>query len=463
MNQRYIDLIQQTYDFPVFGFEVKDGELYQHGIRLMDLVNEYRTPLRLTYLPQIKAQIEKARNIFKRAMEQHNYAGKYVYCYCTKSSHFAFVIREVIKSGAQLETSSAYDIELIKKLHQKNELPTDLTIVCNGFKTERYLKNISELRSAGFSNLVAVVDDIREVDQYTHADNGPLNLGIRIAAEEEPNFEFYTSRLGVRYQDIIPLYESKIKNNPRYRLKMLHFFINTGIKDTAYYWSELHKALRMYCRLKKTNPDLSMLNIGGGLPIPNSLYFDYDYNYMLSEIVAQVKKVCSEEEVPVPDIYSEFGKYTVGESGAMIFSVLQQKQQNDRETWYMIDGSLMTTLPDTWGIGERFILLPLNKWNSEYQRANIGGLSCDQYDYYNSEVNVSELYMPKLDNKEPLYIGYFNVGAYQESLSGYGGTKHCLLPAPQHILLNRDEDGNLTKERFAPEQKVDSMLKILGY
>lgn len=463
MNQRYIDLIQQTYDFPVFGFEVKNGELYRHGIRLMDMVEEYKTPLRLTYLPQIRAQIEKARKIFNSSIKKHGYEGKYVYCYCTKSSHFAFVIREVLKTGGQLETSSAYDIELIKNLHQKNELNKELTIVSNGFKTDRYIRNISDLRSSGFKNMVAVLDDMKELDRYTHDDDEPLNLGIRIAAEEEPNFEFYTSRLGIRYKDIIPLYESKIKDNPRFKLKMLHFFINTGIKDTAYYWSELHKALRMYCRLKKTNPDLSMLNIGGGLPIPNSLYFDYDYNYMLSEIVVQIQKVCKDEEVPVPDIYSEFGKYTVGESGSLIFSVLQEKQQNDRENWYMIDGSLMTTLPDTWGIGERFILLPINKWNSEYHRANIGGLSCDQYDYYNSEVNVSELYMPKLDNKEPLYIGYFNVGAYQESLSGYGGTKHCLLPAPQHVLLNRDDDGNLIKEQFAKEQRVDSMMNILGY
>ena len=26
---------------------------------------------------------------------------------------------------------------------------------------------------------------------------------------------------------------------------MLHFFINTGIKDTAYYWNELNKCLKV--------------------------------------------------------------------------------------------------------------------------------------------------------------------------------------------------------------------------
>jgi arginine decarboxylase len=34
----------------------------------------------------------------------------------------------------------------------------------------------------------------------------------------------------------------------------------------------------------------------------------------------------------MPDIYTEFGSYTVGESMAHIYSVVGQKMQNDRES-----------------------------------------------------------------------------------------------------------------------------------
>jgi arginine decarboxylase len=147
---------------------------------------------------------------------------------------------------------------------------------------------------------------------------------------------------------------------------MLHFFVDTGIKDTIYYWGEFKKVLKVYCELKKICPELHAIDIGGGLPIRNSLGFDYDYSYMINEIVKQIKIACTDEGIPEPDIYSEFGKYTVGESGATVFSVTGQKQQNDSELWYMIDNSLMNTLPDSWGIAERFILLPINKWYNDF-------------------------------------------------------------------------------------------------
>ena len=89
-----------------------------------------------------------------------------------------------------------------------------------------------------------------------------LNVGIRIASEEEPKFEFYTSRLGIGYKNIVSFYEREIADNKQVDLKMLHFFINTGIKDNAYYWNELMKCLTVYINLKKVCPTLDSLNIG---------------------------------------------------------------------------------------------------------------------------------------------------------------------------------------------------------
>ncbi len=465
MNNLYTNLIHQTFNFPQENFDVKDDELYFNDICLMDIIKQYGTPLRISYLPKITSQIQKAKRLFHVGGGGGGGGGKYVYCYCTKSSHFSFVMDEVLKNDVHIETSSALDLQIIKEQFQKKALNKDTYIICNGYKRTNYKQNIVELINEGF-NVIPVLDHLSEIDYYKkHSKADKVDIGIRISTEEEPSFTFYTSRLGIRNSEIMNLYNEKIAPNPKFNLKLLHFFINTGIKDTIYYWTELNKCLNIYKELRAVCPGLDSLNIGGGMPIRTSLGFEYDYEYMIEEIVEQIKVFCTQNDIPEPNIFTEFGSFTVGESGATLYSVIDQKQQNDRETWYFIDSSFITTLPDTWGINQRFILLAINNWDKPYGPVNLGGLTCDSMDYYNTEAHTNQVFLPKIEktDKQPLYVGFFHTGAYQEALSGYGGTQHCLIPAPKHVLIDRDSDGEISTRLFAKEQSYKSMLKILGY
>jgi len=463
MHIRYRDLIDQTYYFPQEEFSLRSSELLFHGVDLNALVAEYGTPLKFTYLPKISQNITRAKQWFKAAMDKHQYPGNYFYSYCTKSSHFKHILNEALKNDIHIETSSAFDINIVEELKKEGSIKDDTFVLCNGFKRSQYIQNIARLINQGHKNCIPIIDNYEELSLLEESIDDTFQVGIRIASEEEPKFEFYTSRLGIGYKNIVPFYEQQIQNNPKVELKMLHFFINTGIKDNAYYWNELNKCLKVYVRLKKLCPTLDSLNIGGGFPIKTSLVFDYDYEYMVDEIINQIKLNCEEAGVAMPHIFTEFGSFTVGESGGAIYEVLYQKQQNDREKWNMINSSFITTLPDTWAINKRFVMLPINRWNDSYERVLLGGLTCDSDDYYNSEQHINAIYLPKYDQNKPLYIGFFNTGAYQETIGGYGGLQHCLIPSPKHIIIDFDESNELKTTLFKPQQEVGEMLTILGY
>ncbi len=463
MNNRYIDLIEQTFDFPQKEFTLDESGLRFHDIDLTQLIETYGTPLKFSYLPQISNNINKAKRMFQQTFKKLDYKGKYHYCYCTKSSHFSHVLNEALKNDIHLETSSAIDMDIIKNLKTTGAITNQTYVISNGFKTKQYIANIADLINEGHDNCIPVLDNYAELELLSEKIKGDFNIGIRIASEEEPKFEFYTSRLGIGYKDIVPFFDQQIKDNDRVQLKMLHFFINTGIRDNAYYWNELVKCLKVYVNLKKKSPSLDSLNIGGGFPIKNSLAFEFDYEYIIEEIVNQIKLTCEEAEVPVPNIFTEFGSYTVGESGGAIFKILNQKQQNDREKWNMINGSFITNLPDTWAINKRFIMLPINGWKDPYERVLLGGLTCDSDDYYNSEQHVNAIYLPKYSKQKALYVGFFNTGAYQESIGGFGGLQHCLIPSPQHILIDRNDNGDMVTSVFKHQQSSEQLLNILGY
>jgi arginine decarboxylase len=460
----YVDLIEQTFEFPTKEFRVENNELLFNDVPLMDIIQKYGTPLKLTYLPKISEHIQTAKQLFANAIQKLKYKGTYTYCYCTKSSHFRFVLEEALKNDIHLEASSAYDMPIIRELYNQGKVSKDTIILCNGYKRPLYTQYISEMLNDGF-HVIPILDNLKEIEFYEQSvnDDVVVDLGIRIATDEEPNFEFYTSRLGIRYSDVNELYRSRIATNPKFRLKMLHFFSNTGIKDSAYYWSELSRFVYKYCELKKICPELDTIDIGGGFPIKTSLQFSYDYEAMVEQVVESIQWICSKSHVPVPNIFTEFGSYTVGESGALIYSVIDQKLQNDKELWYMIDGSFITHLPDVWGMNQKYIMLAVNNWDNPHHKVNLGGLTCDHMDYYNSEAHTSEVFLPVIEESEEQYIGFFHTGAYQESLGGYGGIQHCLIPAPKHVIVNRDEEGKIVTKLFAPEQDSDAMLKILGY
>ena len=59
MKNNYKELIKQTYNFPQEGFDLQKGILHFNGIDLKKILDNYGTPLRITYLPKIREQIKK--------------------------------------------------------------------------------------------------------------------------------------------------------------------------------------------------------------------------------------------------------------------------------------------------------------------------------------------------------------------------------------------------------------------
>jgi len=154
MNTKYSDLINQTFYFPQEEFKLNKDTLLFHNIDLMKIVEQYGTPLKFTYLPQISNNINRAKGWFRKAMEKNKYEGKYFYCYCTKSSHFEFIMNEAFKNNIHIETSSAFDINIVENLLENGKINKSTYVICNGFKRDQYITNIARLINNGHKNTI---------------------------------------------------------------------------------------------------------------------------------------------------------------------------------------------------------------------------------------------------------------------------------------------------------------------
>jgi arginine decarboxylase len=81
---------------------------------------------------------------------------------------------------------------LLKNLLANGKINKSTYVICNGFKRDQYIENIARLINTGHKNTIPIIDNFEELDLLQGQIKNKIKKGIRIAAEEEPKFEFYT-------------------------------------------------------------------------------------------------------------------------------------------------------------------------------------------------------------------------------------------------------------------------------
>jgi arginine decarboxylase len=451
----------------------RDGRLYFEDLDLAQLFIGGRqdqglgrlmpSPLEIVYLPKIRQKIDRMGQVFTAAIAQLGYAGRFHYAYATKANTAEEVVRTALEAGAHHEMSSRVDVEVVRLMKAAGHLPPERMVIANGFKPSgtKYADGLLSLKSI-HDNLIPVVEDLTELPALIES-GLQFDVGLRQKSyghhQTEEEMEQANSRFGLNLADLWQAAEV-IASAPNLRLKLYHAMIGTQITDEQAFVVGLKPTIEIYARLRQRHPDLSIFDFGGGMPAPMTLDFAFDYHAFARLLLTTLQETCARYDVPVPDVMGEFGRYTTTEHGAHFFKVVMVKDNGSALPWYIVDGSIMTSFPDSWALSEHFILLPLNHLDKPFRRVQLGGITCDSDDVYPPKPSQSPLYLPV--ETQDLYIGFFGIGAYQEMLGGVRGSKHCVLPEASELLIDREADGRY-QFHIIPDQSINDVLHNLGY
>ncbi len=452
---------------------VRGGRLFMEDLDLAGLLldppdpqrlsKKLSSPLEIIYLPIISRQIARMRQIFTEVSAELGYAGQFLYAYASKANAAEEVIRTTLSAGAHHEMSSTVDVDIARLMIARGLLPPERLIVCNGFKGpgSDYASNILRLRRE-HANLIPVVEDLSELAPLLSSDL-PLDVGLRQkcygAHDDESDMDQANSRFGLDVADIWKAAQY-IAAAPNLSLRLYHAMVGSQILNREDFVNWLEPPMEIYARLRKLYDTLHIFDFGGGVPVQMTLDFRFDYRAFARLLLSTMQEVCGRYGVPVPDIMGEFGRYTTTEHGAHLFRIVANKDNSSDLPWYLIDGSIMSSFPDSWALGEHFTLLPLNNLDRPFQRVQLGGITCDSDDVYPPKKSHSALYLPV--DSENLYVGFFSIGAYQEMLGGVRGSKHCVLPEANELIVERDPAGEY-QLTVLPGQTAADVLRNLGY
>lgn len=137
---------------------------------------------------------------------------------------------------------------------------------------------------------------------------------------------------------------------------------------------------------------------------------------------------------------------------------LEQLQVKLQER-YLINASIFQSLPDYWGLNQHFPVMPLHYLNTTPLRAaSLWDITCDS----DGEIGFDPdkpLYLHDIDlDEEDYFLGFFNVGAYQETL----GMNHNLFTHPSEYTIEIDEDGHKILNEVESKNILE-ILESIGY
>lgn len=437
------DFNTQYFDFNKEGdLIIKEG----HNIyNVRYLAEKFGTSLEILMPFVIEERLEDFLDLTLMLSKKVGYKGKFFYHYPMKVNQSKEIVMSIVGEGAHLETSSYNELWLVKKMLEQETFNPNIRILCSGPKTDKYINLIDDLQHKG----VKIFPLIEGPNELKFLQYSKYEVGIRLdmPVKTSSHWNKPIDRFGFSAKEILEM--KSFKN-----LKILHYHIGSQIEKLSDVLIPIKYALDVYFKLKEKNPSLDTLDIGGGMPIPYTRVKGYPVDKLMERIFDLIKKESEKRGVAHPNLICEWGRYIVAPAQITIFKVIDTKaikyKKSLAKKWYVIDGSFMNDLLDTWAIGQKWALSPVNNKNdNNLTEVWLAGSSCDSDDVYaglDGSVTMPD-FDSNDDNGKSMYIVVYDTGAYQNSLA----TKHCMLSSPIKIIA---ENGHIVvaRKRETPDE-----------
>ncbi len=416
---------------------VREGN-YQYNI--YNIVKKYGTSTEIFFPTIVENRVRDLIDTFNAFIKVTGYRGKFSYHYPMKVNQNREFVLPAIAEGANLDVGSANELFLVKRMIEQDKFNEKIRVICNGPKTERYMELIEELRNKGLV-VIPIIEDTVELERMKKF-KGEVGIRVDLNVKVDSHWDKRYNRFGFTEEELLAL--GKIKN-----LAVLHYHISSQIEKIDGFLQPLKRALALYAKMREKNPQLDTLDIGGGAGVPyDKRKRFYIGRNLISQIVKTAKKQCDRLQVRHPNLIAEWGRYVVAPAQMTIYKITAEKPAYNKggNSWYVIDGSFMNDLLDTWAIKQRWHVIPVNNLHSrKLARVWIGGSSCDSDDKYTA--GGSYILLPRLSTVEDLYIAFLDTGAYQDALASH----HCLLSSPMKLTAQNGEIKVVRKRETAED------------
>ena len=278
----------------------------------------------LQRFPQIlTAQLRRLSSAYQSAIAEFKYQGQHFPLFPMKVNPRREVVeeflRESVRCNVGLECGSK--AELYAAVAQ--EQPPGSLLLCNGFKDESFVRTALLAVQAGKRVVIVVekLNELRMVLKLAGEIGVAPEVGLRAKLYSRGSGKWASSggdsaKFGLTTSEILECLRMLREAKLEHKLTLLHFHIGSQITDIKRVKNAMKEAARVYSKLRLIDCNIQFVDIGGGLGVDydgSKTRFDSSVNYTVQEfandVVYTFRWICEEENVPVPHIVTESGRF----------------------------------------------------------------------------------------------------------------------------------------------------------
>ena len=355
MNQWNLDRTRSTYSLDHWGggyFDVNErGHLVARprrlsetpAVDLYELAQACRAegltlPVLVRFTDILRDRVDTLCSAFATARAADDYQGRYTAVYPIKVNQQQTVVAEILEHGANrvgLEAGSKPELMAVLALSRPGG-----TIICNGYKDREYIRLALIGKRLGHRVFI-VVEKLSELDLVVQESRAlgiePL-LGLRvrlasIGAGKWQNTGGEKAKFGLNASQVLALVEHLRGAGLLNSLQLLHCHLGSQIANIRDIQRGMHEVARYFAELHALGVPLANVDVGGGLGIDyegtHSRSFcsiNYSVQEYANNVVHALWEICTEHNLPHPDIITESGRAMTAHHALLITNVIDSEQ-----------------------------------------------------------------------------------------------------------------------------------------
>ncbi|MCB9641598.1 MAG: biosynthetic arginine decarboxylase [Myxococcales bacterium] len=295
-----------------------------------------KLPILMRFADILGERVSTLTAAFSKMMKNVNYQGRYTCVYPVKVNQRATVVNELVQRGGDqigLEAGSKPELIAILALAAR----PGCTIICNGYKDREYVRLALLGRAMGL-NVYLVIEKAAEfqlvVEESKLLGIEPL-LGVRLRLSSLGVGKWQSTggekaKFGLSARQLLELTNDARRAGMLSSLRLLHFHMGSQISNVRNIQQGISEAARYYVELRQQGVPIDTMDVGGGLAVDyegcrGRSFFSMNYGaeQYAENIVEALERVCTEHDLPHPNIITESGRALTAHHAVLVTHVTE--------------------------------------------------------------------------------------------------------------------------------------------